>query len=344
MNDNPKISIIVPVFNGEEYISRTLDSILNQTLIEFEILCVNDSSTDNSLQILEKYQKLDNRINVFSTEINQGIASKVVNFAIPYCAGKYIFYMSQDDLLSENCLENMYNKAVTTKADAVIPDVYYFYENNPVQKTIIGVNGNRDIELTNREAVVLSLNWGIAGNALWNANIVKRFQYAEFGINADEYSVRTFFLACNKVVFTEGIFFYRQDNSDAITKKLSYKSFDLPYTHLKLFYFLKENEFPFEDYSKELMKSIRRLINYTVALQKNRYKFSCFEVSEAEYRIKRCFYSLKKGDVINILNNQKGIHKYICRIAIKYDYSKFFIFCYIIRYLPFFSKYTKVRT
>lgn len=344
MNYNPKISIIVPVFNGEKYISGTLDSILNQTLTGFEILCVNDSSTDNSLQILEKYEKLDNRINIFNTKNNQGIASKVLNYAIPYCAGKYIFYMSQDDLLSETCLENMYNKAVTTNADAVIPDVYYFFENNPVQKTIIGVNGNRGIELTNREAVVLSLDWGIAGNALWSANIVKRFKYAEFGINADEYSVRTFFMACNKVVFTEGIFFYRQDNPNAITKKLSFKSFDLPYTHFMLCYFLKENGFPFENYSKELMKSIRRLINYTIAFQINRDKFSYYEVSEAKHRIKKCFYSLKKGDVINILNNQKGIHKYICRIAIKYDYSKFFIFCYIIRYLPFFSKYTKVRT
>ena len=193
MNDHAKISIIVPVFNGEKYISKTLDSILNQTLINFEILCVNDSSTDNSLQILKKYEILDNRINIFNTKNNMGIASKVLNHAIPYCTGKYIFYMSQDDLLSETCLENMYNKAVTTNADAVIPDVYYYYENNPVQKMLIGVNGNRDIELTNREAVLLSLNWRIAGNALWNANIVKKFKYAEFGINSDEYSVRIFF-------------------------------------------------------------------------------------------------------------------------------------------------------
>lgn len=344
MNNATKISIIIPVFNGEIYISKTLDSILNQTLIDFEILCVNDSSTDNSLQILNKYKELDNRVHVINTDINKGIASKVLNYAIPYCTGQYIFYMSQDDLLSETCLENLYNKAVTTKADAVIPDVHYYYENKPVEKTLIGVNGNRDIQLTNREAVLLSLNWEIAGNALWNANIVKRIKYAEFGINADEYSVRKFFMACNKVVFTEGIFFYRQDNPNAITKKLSYKSFDLPYTHFKLCYFLKENGFPSADYSKELVKAIRRLINYTIALQKNCHKLSHDTLLEAEYRIKKCFYSIKKRDVMNILKKQNGIDKYICAIAVKYDYKKFTLFCSMLSILPFFKEYTKLRT
>lgn len=344
MNNKTKISVIIPVFNGENFIAETLDSILKQTLIDFEILCVNDSSTDNSFQILKKYQELDNRVHVLNTDINKGIASKVLNYAIPSCTGQYIFYMSQDDLLSETCLENLYNKAVTTKADAVIPDVYYYYKNKSVKKSIIGVDGNRDIELTNREAVLLSLNWLISGNALWNSNIVKRIKYDEFGINGDEYSVRKFFISCNKVLFAKGIFFYRQDNPNAITKKLSYKSFDLPYTHFKLCFFLKENGFPFEDYSKQLIKAIRRLINYTIVLQKNRHKLSHYAILEAEYRIKKCFYRMKNKDVMNILNKQNGIDKYICAMSIKYDYKTFSLFCRIISMLPFLQKYTKYRT
>ena len=344
MNNNPKISVMIPVFNGEKYIAKTIDSILKQSLKDFEIVCVNDSSTDNSLEILQKYATSDNRVRVFNTDFNYGIASKVLNRAITFCTGSYLFYMSQDDLLSEDVFENLYNKAVNTKADAVIPDVHYYFENMPVKKAIIGVNNNRDIELTNREAVLLSLNWEISGFALWNANIVKKKRFAEFGINGDEYSVRHFFLACNKVVFSEGVFLYRQDNPNAITKKLTYKSFDLPYTHFMLCCFLKENGFSFKDYSKELMKCIRRLINYTIALQKNIGKFSYHERLEAEYRIKKCFNSLKERDFIEMVNYQKGVDKWVCKIATKYEFKQFYIFCYIIKMVPFFHKYTKVRT
>jgi hypothetical protein len=145
-------------------------------------------------------------------------------------------------------------------------------------------------------------------------------------------------------VFSEGIFLYRQDNPNAITKKLSYKSFDLPYTHLMLCRFLRENGFSFKDYSKELMKCIKRLINLTIALQKNIDKFSCHERLEAEYRIKRCFNSLKDWNFIEIINHQKGIHKWIYKIAIKYEYKQFYNFCYVVRMFPIVQKYTKLRT
>jgi glycosyltransferase involved in cell wall biosynthesis len=344
MNYKVKISVMIPVFNGEKYIAKTIDSILKQSLKDFEIVCVNDSSTDNCSEILQKYAALDNRVRVFNTEFNHGISSKVLNLAIPICTGEYIFYMSQDDLLSEDVFENLYNKAVNTKADAVIPDVHYYFENMPVKKAIIGVNNNRDIELTNREAVLLSLNWEISGFALWNANIVKEKRYAEFGINGDEYSVRHFFLACNKVVFSEGVFLYRQDNPNAITKKLSYKSFDLPYTHLMLYRFLRENGFPIKDYSKELIKCIKRLINFTIALQKNIGKFSYHERLEAECRIKRCFNSLQDENPIEIIGDQIWIHKWICKLALKYEYKQFYNFCYIAGMFPIVHKYNKLRT
>ena len=87
-------------------------------------------------------------------------------------------------------------------------------------KKLIGVNGNRDIVLTGLEAFNLSLDWTIPGAALWRSEVGEKFGYEDFNMYADEYSIRKFFLECNKVAFCSGIFYYTVDNPEAITKKM----------------------------------------------------------------------------------------------------------------------------
>lgn len=84
MNSTPKISIIVPVYNVEKYLRQCLDSLINQTLEDIEIICINDASPDNSLQILKEYQEKDSRIQVIHKE-NEGVTAtrdKGVKFTI----------------------------------------------------------------------------------------------------------------------------------------------------------------------------------------------------------------------------------------------------------------------
>ena len=114
----PKVSVIIPVYNTEEYIGETLNSIINQTLKEIEIIVINDGSTDNSLQIINEYSQRDNRITVF-TQANRG-QSMARNFVILQACGDYLYFMDSDDLLDECTLELCFHKCETENLDFVI--------------------------------------------------------------------------------------------------------------------------------------------------------------------------------------------------------------------------------
>lgn len=103
------ISIIVPVYNEEKYLPQCLDSLVNQTYQDLEIICVNDGSTDGSLAILEQYAAKDNRIKVVSQE-NQGL-SGARNAGITEVKGEWMMFVDSDDWLESNCCDNVMNVA-----------------------------------------------------------------------------------------------------------------------------------------------------------------------------------------------------------------------------------------
>lgn len=115
---NPKISVVVPIYNVEKYLSECLDSILNQTFKNFELICVNDKSPDNTAEILEKYKILDNRIVVVTHEVNQGLGPSR-NTGISIAKGKYIMFVDSDDYLHPHALEDCLSAMKKEDADIV---------------------------------------------------------------------------------------------------------------------------------------------------------------------------------------------------------------------------------
>lgn len=113
----PKVSVIVPVYNVETYLYACLDSLLSQTFTDFEVLCVNDGSTDNSLLILQEYAKKDPRIRVITQE-NQGL-SMARNNGVKQARGKYIYFLDSDDIIHPQLLEICWTMAETKGADFV---------------------------------------------------------------------------------------------------------------------------------------------------------------------------------------------------------------------------------
>jgi hypothetical protein len=219
----------------------------------------------------------------------------------------------------------MWRKAVETNADAVLPDLVFFHENNRSKdRALIGVHGDRNVVLSNRDAVILSLEWKIPGNALWKASLVKRLGYADFGMFADEYSARVFFFHCNKIVFCDGIFYYRQDNPDAITRKPSYKQFDRPYNHFKLFEFLIDNHFDSEVYTKELMKAFLSLVQHKQELIANMANFSTAHQREAEKRIAYCYEAITRCQLaVEIIKQQSGLKNRVKSFSTFHGYPLF---------------------
>lgn len=125
----PKISVIVPVYNVEKYLSQCLDSILNQTFVDFECICVNDGSTDNSLSILQDYANKDGRIKVISQE-KKGV-SVARNIALKQCVGEYVTFVDADDFLSKDCFEKLLVAIEKENCDAVwCSHVLYYQSEN----------------------------------------------------------------------------------------------------------------------------------------------------------------------------------------------------------------------
>ncbi|MCI8949027.1 MAG: glycosyltransferase family 2 protein [Lachnospiraceae bacterium] len=113
-----KISIILPVYNEELYLKQCLDSLCNQTLKEIEIICVDDGSTDHSLEILRVYESRDNRVKVL-TQRNQ-YAGVARNYGMKHARGKYLLFLDSDDFFQLDMLEKMYQKAEQDQLDITI--------------------------------------------------------------------------------------------------------------------------------------------------------------------------------------------------------------------------------
>ena len=114
MNTTPKISLIMSVYNGEDYLSEAIESVLNQTFTDFELIVINDCSTDKTYEILKRFAELDKRVKVHTNEVNLRLPSSL-NKAISYAQGKYIARMDADDICLPERLEKQYK----------------FMENNP---------------------------------------------------------------------------------------------------------------------------------------------------------------------------------------------------------------------
>ena len=122
-----KISIIVPVYNVERYLGKCINSILNQTFADFELILVDDGSTDRSGYICDDYKKKDNRIKVIHKE-NGGLSS-ARNAGLDIAKEKYIGFVDSDDFINKNMYEFLYKDIKVNNSDIAICDYEEVYEN-----------------------------------------------------------------------------------------------------------------------------------------------------------------------------------------------------------------------
>ena len=152
-----KVSVIIPVYNVEKYLRKCLDSVINQTLEDIEIICVDDGSTDNSFDILNDYKKLDNRIQVIRQE-NQG-HSGATNTGLKYVTGDYIFFVDSDDWIELTALEKLYNNAIENDSDLVLYDaIEYFSENQTNERIFYLLRDLTNEVFTYKDEKLLVLN------------------------------------------------------------------------------------------------------------------------------------------------------------------------------------------
>lgn len=166
-----KISIIVPIYNAEDELKKSIDSIINQTIQDLEIILVDDGSRDNSLLICREYEKKDKRIKVIHQE-NRGV-SVARNKGIDIARGEYIGFVDADDWIESNMYERLLNEAKTTGSDIVMCDATTVYSNGKKQEdTITQLLGSQILE---KSDFTPSLLLEMAGSA-WRC-IYKNYRY-----------------------------------------------------------------------------------------------------------------------------------------------------------------------
>lgn len=132
------ISVIVPVYNAENFLTESINSILNQTLTDIEIICVNDGSTDNSLTMLKNMRKKNSCMKIINKE-NGGCGS-ARNAGLNHAKGEYVYFFDPDDYLAKNALEKFYYNAKNNCSDMVLSKIAWHWEGESVRFDKPGFN------------------------------------------------------------------------------------------------------------------------------------------------------------------------------------------------------------
>lgn len=234
----PEVSIIVPVYNSEQYLNQCIDSLLNQTLNNIEIICVNDGSSDGSLRILKEYAARDSRI-IIIDQPNQGV-SVARNAGIKRIQGLYFMFVDSDDWLDESTCEEMYGAAISNNADCVMCSYVKEFSDHSVPNLIF----DEDFFVWDKETVVSNFHrrlYGPIADELRHPEsmdilvspcmqLFKHSKYSEISF-FDIREIGTFedglyqmdiYSNCDKFVYVGNTFYhYRKTNEDSITT--SYK-------------------------------------------------------------------------------------------------------------------------
>ena len=221
MNSETQLRIIVPVYNVAEYLPQCIESILNQTHRNLEIILINDGSTDNSGDICEKHAKADNRIKIIH-QANAGL-SAARNTGIDAATGDYIGFVDSDDWILPNMYKRLLAEAISTKSDLVICGFKYVNDNDIEIGGMIGSAVDDEI-LTVPDAFDRLTNKGNAAystavNRLCDKKIFEKLRFPEGRIHEDEFTVHYIFDKCAKIAsISDKLYMYLQ-RDDSITQK-----------------------------------------------------------------------------------------------------------------------------
>ncbi len=221
---NDTISVIVPVYNAEKFLKRCLQSIINQTIDDFEVVLVNDGSTDSSLKIAIDFSKKDSRIRVINKE-NEGV-SKTRNRGIEESKGKYICFIDSDDYVNPNFLEDLYS-SINGEKDALGVCLFSnIYEGNHLKKSKIGIKGNLTIS-RNEYLIHMSKHlYSVYYGALWNKIYISKkikdncIRFDENISFAEDFIFNLEYLEnVNKIVLIDkNNYYYNQENDNSLTR------------------------------------------------------------------------------------------------------------------------------
>lgn len=259
-----KISIIVPIYNVEKYLEKCINSIINQTYRELEIILVDDGSTDGCPNICDEYKKKDERIKVIHKE-NGGL-SDARNVGIENSTGRYICFIDSDDIISSKFVEILYGLCLEYNADIVECDYIKFNEEKEIQELR---NSDKSVEIINNKEMMrrlynvkTALRTTIVCNKLYKSELFSEIKFPKGKLHEDEFTTYKIIYKSNiTVVINQKLYFYRKNNESIMGKKFNEKRYDalIAFNERKEF-FKKNNDIEF--YNKSDVRYQNKIINF----------------------------------------------------------------------------------
>lgn len=220
-----EISIIVPVYNVEKYLENCIESILNQTFKDFELILVDDGSTDNSGKICDIYEKKDTRIKVIHK--NNGGLSSARNAGLDIACGKYIGFVDSDDSIHPKMYEVLYNLIKNHKSDISCCNYKCTYDISCKEHEEL--NLNEVIEMSNIEAIEklydkdLGVRLVVAWNKLYNKCLFDNIRYKVGRLHEDEFMAHRILYNSKKITYVDNELYYYLQRDGSIMSKKTYK-------------------------------------------------------------------------------------------------------------------------
>ncbi|NSB16579.1 glycosyltransferase family 2 protein [Clostridium beijerinckii] len=331
MHTKYQISIIVPVYNVEKYVEKCVKSLLNQTFKNYEIILIDDGSTDSSYEIIKKIEEDNDNVSVI-TQKNQG-QGKARSEGIKQAKGEYLTFVDSDDWVSEDYLEKLYNSLKDNNADISVCNVAWVMEKS---NEIISFKAFNFSTLTSEEAInellldksVNSYTWGkLYKKDIFIRNKVDfppRMLYEDLAV-----IIQTFYYA-NKITFiNDNCYYYLQSEKsstrtpnincifhrlkalklvkDFLVRNNEFDKYKKIYTHFCLFHlYLMQKQIYFWNFKKHEKQVIHNVMEYieeecitkdmlrkTFLTKQQKLEILTFNKNKALYRLVTIYYNLK---------------------------------------------------
>ncbi|WP_180065135.1 glycosyltransferase family 2 protein [Acinetobacter sp. YH16037] len=258
----PFISVIVPIYNMEKYIVDLLESLVNQTYKNFEVILVNDGSTDQSLDICNQYVKCDSRFKLYS-KINGGVAL-ARQYGLEKSTGLYIIHADPDDYLANDALELMVAEVQRTKCDICIGSYSVAYPNKEIKVNVNGISNTQDFI----KKLALNQIHGALWNKLIKSDVCKDTAFLKDINYMEDKLYLTKILKKNKDLkiscINSNVYFYRQRSNSYTNENSNNRSLEKFRASSEIFISLLTDIL-----TKKEIKEIRDLIEIQIALNKH---------------------------------------------------------------------------
>ena len=324
-----KISVIIPVFNTEKYLKECLDSVINQSLRDIEIICINDGSSDKSFEILTDYESGDNRFKIIN-QTNKGL-SESRNIGIKHSTGEYILFLDSDDYLELNALNNLYDIATSKNSDLILFKIINFsneefrdeYFDMQFLKEIIGDNTFNWMDVKDK---LFDISVTAPGK-LFKRKLIENIEFPKNLIFEDNlFFIKTIFNA-KKVFFYDEYLYHRRIRKNSITNSNFEKYSDVIeifnlieeyiksigyHEEFKLQLFYKKTKNIFDKFSKVDKKNKEKFFNL---IKKDFIRYNDVDLSGANKRSLFILHSALNSN--NSMEFENKINQYDAKIKNK---------------------------